>query len=93
MPLHAPIFGGNEKEYMQDCIDTTFVSHVGKYVSQFEDMTARYIGAKHAVAFVNGTSALHIALKVAGVEQGDEVITQSLTFVATANAIVHAGSS
>ena len=92
VPLHAPVFAGNEKEYMQDCIDTTFVSYVGKYVTQFEEMTARYTGAKHAVAFVNGTTALHIALQVAGVERGDEVITQSLTFVATANAIAHAGA-
>ena len=92
IPLHAPVFTGNEKEYMQDCIDTTFVSYVGKYVTQFEEMTAQYTGAKHAVAFVNGTSALHIALLVAGVERGDEVITQSLTFVATANAIAHAGA-
>jgi perosamine synthetase len=92
VPLHAPIFQGNEKEYMLDCIDTTFVSYVGKYVTQFEEMTARYTGAKHAVAFVNGTAALHIALEVAGVERGDEVVTQSLTFVATANAITHSGA-
>ena len=77
---------------MLDCIDTTFVSYVGKYVTQFEEMTAQYTGAKHAVAFVNGTAALHIALEVAGVEDGDEVITQALTFVATANAIVHGGA-
>jgi perosamine synthetase len=92
IPLHAPIFAGNEKEYMKDCIDTTFVSYVGKYVTQFEEMTARYSGAKHAVAFVNGTTALQIALQVVGVKRGDEVITQSLTFVATANAISHAGA-
>lgn len=92
VPLHAPVFSGNEKEYMQDCIDTTFVSYVGKYVTQFEEMTAQYTGAKHAVAFVNGTTALQIALQSTGVERGDEVITQSLTFVATANAIAHAGA-
>ncbi|MBT7462369.1 MAG: LegC family aminotransferase [Bacteroidetes bacterium] len=92
VPLHAPIFTGNEKKYMQNCIDTTFVSSVGKYVTQFEEITTQYTGAKHAVAFVNGTAALHIALQVAGVERGDEVITQSLTFVATANAIAHAGA-
>ncbi|MBT5270038.1 MAG: LegC family aminotransferase, partial [Candidatus Marinimicrobia bacterium] len=92
VPLHAPVFHGNEKEYMLDCIDTTFVSYVGKYVTEFESMTAQYTGAKHAVAFVNGTAALHIALEVAGVEPGDEVITQSLTFVATANAIAHSGA-
>ena len=78
---------------MLDCIDTTFVSYVGKYVTQFEEMTAQYTGAKHAIAFVNGTAALHIALEVAGVERGDEVITQSLTFVATANAIAHSGAN
>ncbi len=93
VPLHAPVFQGNEKEYMLDCIDSTFVSYVGKYVTQFEAMTAQYTGAKHAVAFVNGTAALHIALEVAGVERGDEVITQALTFVATANAIAHAGAA
>jgi perosamine synthetase len=92
VPLHVPVFAGNEKAYMQDCIDTTFVSYVGKYVTQFEEITARYTGAKHAVAFVNGTTALQIALQVAGVKRGDEVITQSLTFVATANAIAHAGA-
>lgn len=77
---------------MLDCIDTTFVSYVGKYVTQFEKMTAQYTGSKHAVAFVNGTTALHIALSVAGVGHGDEVITQSLTFVATTNAIAHCGA-
>jgi perosamine synthetase len=92
VPLHAPVFQGNEKEYMLDCIDTTFVSYVGKYVTQFEAMTAQYTGAKHAIAFVNGTAALHIALEVAGVHRGDEVITQALTFVATANAITHSGA-
>jgi len=92
VPLHAPVFAGKEKEYMLDCIDTTFVSYVGKYVTQFEEMTARYTGVKHAVAFVNGTTALQIALQVTGVGRGDEVITQSLTFVATANAIAHTGA-
>jgi perosamine synthetase len=92
IPLHAPVFQGNEKEYILDCIDTTFVSYLGKYVTQFEAMTAQYTGAKYAVAFVNGTAALHIALVVAGVEREEEVITQSLTFVATANAITHAGA-
>lgn len=92
LPLHTPVFRGNEKTYMLDCIDTTFVSYVGKYVTQFEELTAQYTGAKHAVAFVNGTAALHIALQIAGIKQGHEVITQSLTFVATANAISHAGA-
>ncbi|MCB2219428.1 MAG: LegC family aminotransferase [Bacteroidetes bacterium] len=92
IPLHAPVFMGNEKKYLNECIDSTFVSYVGKFVTQFEEMTASYTGAKHAVAVVNGTAALQIALTVTGVEKGDEVITQPLTFVATANAIVHAGA-
>lgn len=92
VPLHAPVFLGNEKKYLADCIDTTFVSYVGKYVTQFENMTAQYTGAKYAIAMVNGTTALQIALQVAGVKPGDEVITQPLTFVATANAISHCGA-
>jgi len=87
IPLHAPQFRGNEKEYLLDTIDSTFVSSVGAYVDQFEGRVAEYTGAKHAIATVNGTSALHIALKLAGVEPNTEVITQSLTFVATCNAI------
>ena len=91
IPLHSPVFHGNEKKYLSDCIDSTFVSYVGKYVTQFEGMVAEYTGAKYAVAVVNGTVALQIALQVANVQHGDEVITQALTFVATANAIAHAG--
>jgi perosamine synthetase len=91
VPLHAPVFMGNEKNYLLDCIDTTYVSYVGKYVTKFEEMVAGYIGVKHAVAVVNGTAGLQIALQLAGVENGDEVLTQALTFVATANAISHAG--
>lgn len=87
IPLHEPKIVGNEKAYVLDCIDSTFVSSVGKYVDRFEQMMADYTGAKYAVATVNGTAALHIALKLAGVNQGDEVITQSLSFVATCNAI------
>ena len=92
VPLHAPVFLGNEKKYLNDCIDSTFVSYVGKYVTQFEEITASYTGSKYAVAIVNGTAALQIALQIAGVNYGDEVITQSLTFVATANAIAHCGA-
>lgn len=92
IPLHAPVFLGNEKKYLAECIDTTFVSYVGKFVTQFEQMTAEYTGAKYAVAMVNGTTALHIALIASGVKPGEEVITQPLTFVATANAIVHSGA-
>lgn len=92
IPLHAPVFWGNEKKYLENCIDSTFVSYVGKYVTQFEEMTAKYTGTKYAVAVVNGTAALQIALQIAGVKPGDEVITQPLTFVATANAISHCGA-
>lgn len=92
VPLHAPVFLGKEKEYLLDCVDSTYVSYVGKYVDKFEEITAQFTGAKYAVATVNGTTALQIALKLAGVEYGDEVITQPLTFVATANAISHCGA-
>jgi len=92
IPLHEPIFEGNEKKYLMDCIDSTFVSSVGKYVDQFEQMVANYTGAKYAIAAVNGTAALHIALVLSGVGQEDEVITQPLTFIATANAISYTGA-
>ena len=92
IPLHAPTFAGNEKKYLNECIDTTFVSSVGKFVDLFEQKIAEYTGAKQAVVCVNGTNALHIALKLSGVEKGDEVITQPLTFIATTNAIVYAGA-
>ena len=91
IPLHAPVFLGNEKKYLKECIDSTFVSYVGKYVTQFEDQIAKFTGAKYAVAMVNGTTALQVALQLAGVKRGDEVVTQALTFVASANAITHAG--
>lgn len=92
IPLHAPTFAGNEKKYLEECIDTTFVSSVGKFVDLFEQKVAEYTAAKHAVVCVNGTNALHIALKLSGVEEGDMVITQPLTFIATTNAIVYAGA-
>ena len=92
IPLHEPRFRGNEKKYLNDCIDSTFVSSVGKYVDLFEKKIAEYIGAKYAVAAVNGTAALQIALLLARVEPDDEVITQPLTFVATANAISYTGA-
>lgn len=87
IPLHEPKFIGNEKEYLCDCIDSTFVSSVGKYVDAFEERIAKYTNSKYAIATVNGTSALHISLILAGVKAKDEVITQALSFVATANAI------
>jgi perosamine synthetase len=92
IPLHAPIFNGNEKAYLNECIDTTFVSSVGKFVDAFEEKIAQYTGSKKAVACVNGTNALHLALVLSGVEQGDEVIMQPLTFIATANAISYCGA-
>ena len=87
IPLHEPKFIGNEKKYLKDCIDTTFVSSVGKYVDKLEKKIAKYTGAKYAVATTNGTSALHVSLILAGVGQDDEVITQPLNFIASCNAI------
>ena len=92
IPLHAPQFIGNEKKYLLETIDSTFVSSIGKFVDQFENRIAEYTGANYAVATVNGTDALHIALKLSGVEFNSEVITQSLTFVATCNAIKYCGA-
>jgi len=92
IPLHAPVFRGNEKKYINDCIDSTFVSSVGKYVDRFEEMVADYTGAKRAIVTVNGTNALHLTLLTVGVKQNTEVITQPLTFIATANAISYAGA-
>jgi perosamine synthetase len=89
IPLHIPLFIGNEKKYIEECIDSTYVSSVGKFVDKFEEEMARYTGAKKAVVCVNGTNALHLALKLLGVEPGDEVITQPLTFIATTNAICY----
>ena len=93
IPLHAPIFNGNEKKYLNECIETTYVSSVGKFVNLFEEGIAKFTGANQAVACVNGTNALHLALKLVGVVHGDEVITQPLTFIATANAITYCGAS
>ncbi len=90
--LHEPCFAGNESRYVQDCIDSTFVSSVGRYVDRFEVELAAYTGARHAVAVVNGTAALHVALLLAGVEANDEVIVPALTFVATANAVRYCGA-
>ncbi len=87
VPLHRPIFVGNEKEYLLDCVDSNFVSSVGKRVDEFENSIAEYTGAKFAIAVVNGTAALHVSLFLAGVESFDEVLTQALTFVGTCNPI------
>ena len=90
--LHEPEFSGNERKYVQDCLDTGWVSAVGRYVDEFESQLATYTGATYAVAVVNGTAALHVALRVAGVERDDEVLVPALTFVATANAVSHCGA-
>lgn len=92
LPLHEPIFTGKEREYVLDAIDSTFVSSVGEYVNRFERMMAELAGTKYAIATVNGTSALHIALILADVKAEDEVLTQALTFIATANAISYIGA-
>ncbi len=92
IPLHEPRFGGNEKKYLGECIDSTFVSSVGKFVDRFEAQFAKKVGSQYAVATVNGTSALHISLLLANVEADDEVITQPLTFIATCNAISYCGA-
>lgn len=93
IPLHAPVFVGNEKKYLNECIDSTFVSSVGKFVDRFEVDMKAITGAKSVVATMNGTAALHIALHVLGVGIEDEVITQPLTFVATCNAIKYTGAT
>ena len=93
IPLHSPRLNGNEKKYLNECIDSTFVSSVGKFVDEFEEKIANYTGAKYAIATRNGTSALHISLLLANVERDDEVITQPLTFVATCNAISYCGAN
>ena len=93
IPLHEPRFLGNEKKYLNECIDSTFVSSVGKFVDEFEQKIANYTGVKYAIATSNGTSALHISLILANVERNDEVITQPLTFVATCNAISYCGAN
>jgi len=92
LPLHEPSFNGNERCYVEECIESTFVSSVGKFVDKFEEQLAEYTGVKRAVAIVNGTAALHIALKLAGIRNGDEVFTPALCFVATANAISYLGA-
>ena len=91
--LHEPNFSGNEWIYVKECLDSTFVSSVGKFVDRFESDIANFTGAGHAVAVVNGTAALHVALMLAGVQQGDEVLMPTLTFVATANAVTYCGGT
>lgn len=90
--LHRPVFEGNERKYLIECIDSNFVSSIGAKVTEFEECVAEFTGAGFAVATVNGTAALHVALQLAGVQRGDEVISQALTFVATCNALNYAGA-
>lgn len=87
IPLHEPVFAGNEKKYLNECIDSTFVSYIGKFVGEFENSIQEFTGAKFAIATSNGTVALHSALLLAGVKENDEVLMPALTFVATANAV------
>lgn len=93
IPLHAPTFIGNEKKYLIETIETTFVSSVGAFVDQFEEKIAEISKTQKAIAVVNGTAGIQVALRLVGVNTGDEVITQALTFVATANAILYNGAS
>ena len=90
--LHEPRFSGNEWAYLKQCLDSTYVSSVGEFVDRFEADLAAYTGAKHAVAVMNGTAALHVALQLAGVRQDDEVLVPALTFVATACAVTYCGA-
>jgi len=92
VPLHHPMFNGNEKRYLIECVESNFVSSVGEFVDRFEKMLEEFTGAKKAVLCVNGTAALHISLKVIGVELGDEVLVPAMTFVATANAVSYCGA-
>lgn len=90
--LHEPKFHGNEIEYLKACVESTYVSSVGKFVNQFEEDLCKFTGAKYAIAVVNGTAALHLALLLAEVNRGDEVLIPSLTFIATANAVSYCGA-
>jgi perosamine synthetase len=90
--LHEPIFDGNEGRYLQECLTTTFVASAGRFTEKFESELAAYTGANHVICTVNGTAALHIALKLAGVQSGDEVLVPALTFVATGNAVTYCGA-
>lgn len=92
IPLHRPVFEGNERQYLVDCIDSNFVSSVGAKVIEFEQQIAAFTGARFAIATVNGTAALHAALQLVGVQRDDEVISQALTFIATCNALSYAGA-
>lgn len=91
IPVAAPVFAGNEKKYVLDCLDSTWISSQGEYLDKFEAQFAQFCGVKHAIAVSNGTVALHLALKALGVKETDEVIVPATTFIATANAVVYCG--
>ena len=92
IPLSVPSLKGNELKYLKECVDTEWVSSGGKYVNTFEDNISKLTGSKYSIACVNGTSALQISLKLAGVKQGDEVIVSTLTFIASINSIAYNGA-
>ena len=92
IPLSVPSIKGNEWKYVKECLDTEWISSVGKYVDRFEQDVANYLGAKYAIACMNGTSALHISLILAGVKQHDEVIVPTITFIAPANTVKYVGA-
>ena len=93
IPLSSPSFNGNEWKYLKDCVDTAWVSSAGEYVELFEENIAKYVGVKHAIACVNGTSSLYLSLKLGGVAPTDEVIAPTLTFIGTINAISYNGAN
>ena len=93
IPLSIPHLNGNEWKYVKECIETGWVSSAGAYVTQFEDKVADFVGSKHGVAAVNGTSALHLALHMLGVDQDDHIIVPNITFIASANAAVYTNAS
>ena len=93
VPLHNPVFEGNEERYLVDCVRSNFVSSVGEYVTKFEAALVEYTGAKHAVVCVNGTAALHVCLVLSGVKRDDEVLMPAMTFIATANAVSYVGAT
>lgn len=93
IPLSEPVFGGNEWRYVKDCLDSGWVSSAGKYVDLFEKKVAEYVGAEHAISTANGTAAIHTALLVAGVSQGDRVVVPTLSFIATVNPVIYCGAT
>ncbi|MCI0559662.1 MAG: aminotransferase class I/II-fold pyridoxal phosphate-dependent enzyme, partial [Nitrososphaera sp.] len=92
LPVAAPVLAGNEKAYVLDCLESTWISSTGKYIDQFELAFAEFCGVQHALSCSNGTTALHLALIALGIGPGDEVIVPTLTFVATANAVTYCGA-